>query len=564
MRQRLLLALLLAVCAPAWAETFYVRPVGGSYGAEDGTSYAAAFKGFADIAWATSDTAGSVDADDTLYVCGAHGDTKLSLTTAQGEGSSGQPITVDCRCGPQSDPATWTLTGGQTQGISLGAGVDYVTLIGCTVNGPTNGSGDPEASIATLDGVGIIMTDVTVSGNTVATGIRVRKCQTCTFTRPVSYNNLNHGLYIVGDAGRNATDITVTAPLTYGNGVVGVKVTGSTTAADVQRVTISDPVSYGNGDGLYVVKSTTVTIYGTTNGGCKSYSNLDNYGGGANGSGSGEGYGIGVQNTVGMTIYNCEIHDNYSDGIEVYGDESIASTSASIKQNLIYGHANYLIDDTGSNGIECRTGYSDCTITANILLNNTKGLRLGNDSSALSKATNNTIMGGTYSIRMVDSNEAGTNATTGWVIDNNILSGASTELLHTDVTASNSNTFANNDFVGSGTVATYNNTTYTASSISAVDATRINNVSPQFAGGCGVTSWSTDCKLSGASALRRAGACFLTGSCAYPDYRGRLGWTPPDVGAYQSTSGDEATARTAASARTAATSRTAATTRTAR
>jgi magnesium-transporting ATPase (P-type) len=35
----------------AHAETLYVRPVSGEYGAENGSTYESAFDGFADISW---------------------------------------------------------------------------------------------------------------------------------------------------------------------------------------------------------------------------------------------------------------------------------------------------------------------------------------------------------------------------------------------------------------------------------------------------------------------------------------------------------------------------------
>jgi len=50
------------------AETWYVRPAGGSYGSEDGTSYANAWDGLRAVEWGP----GGVEAGDTLYVCGVH------------------------------------------------------------------------------------------------------------------------------------------------------------------------------------------------------------------------------------------------------------------------------------------------------------------------------------------------------------------------------------------------------------------------------------------------------------------------------------------------------------
>ena len=45
---------------------YFVRPLGGSYGDENGLSYANAWDGFTNIDWTV------FDAGDTLYICGTH------------------------------------------------------------------------------------------------------------------------------------------------------------------------------------------------------------------------------------------------------------------------------------------------------------------------------------------------------------------------------------------------------------------------------------------------------------------------------------------------------------
>jgi len=111
--------------------TWYVRPVGGSYGAADGTSYATAFDGFLNVDW----TASGVSAGDTLYICGDH----RQAFTVGGSGTSGSEITI--RGDYASDPGTingsvikanasFTLTGGQTntyeQAHTLGASLSMM------------------------------------------------------------------------------------------------------------------------------------------------------------------------------------------------------------------------------------------------------------------------------------------------------------------------------------------------------------------------------------------------------------------------------------------------------
>lgn len=53
---------------PTLGANWYVRPAGGNYGAENGTSYANAWDGLLNVRWG----AGGVDAGDTLYICGTH------------------------------------------------------------------------------------------------------------------------------------------------------------------------------------------------------------------------------------------------------------------------------------------------------------------------------------------------------------------------------------------------------------------------------------------------------------------------------------------------------------
>lgn len=65
---------------------WYVRPAGGSYGAEDGTTYDTAWDGFSNIDW----TATGVQPGDTLYVCGTH----TELLSVGGSGIFGQVITI--------------------------------------------------------------------------------------------------------------------------------------------------------------------------------------------------------------------------------------------------------------------------------------------------------------------------------------------------------------------------------------------------------------------------------------------------------------------------------------
>jgi PKD repeat protein len=55
-------------CAPLLATDWYVRPAGGNYGLENGTSYDNAWDGLEKVVWGP----GGVQAGDNLYVCGFH------------------------------------------------------------------------------------------------------------------------------------------------------------------------------------------------------------------------------------------------------------------------------------------------------------------------------------------------------------------------------------------------------------------------------------------------------------------------------------------------------------
>lgn len=65
--RNLVFLLLVAFSLPTLAETWYVRPSsGGTYGSDDGTTYANAWNSMADVVWGVS----GVNSGDTLYVCG--------------------------------------------------------------------------------------------------------------------------------------------------------------------------------------------------------------------------------------------------------------------------------------------------------------------------------------------------------------------------------------------------------------------------------------------------------------------------------------------------------------
>src|SRR3990172_7184286 len=99
MNRQAIVLVTLSASLPLSAETFRARATAS--GAMDGTSYADAWAltGANSIVWASTDTAGAVDAGDTLYICDTHG---LGSTFSPGaSGESGSVIVIDFNC-PES------------------------------------------------------------------------------------------------------------------------------------------------------------------------------------------------------------------------------------------------------------------------------------------------------------------------------------------------------------------------------------------------------------------------------------------------------------------------------
>jgi len=89
------------------ATDYYVRPSGGSYGLEDGTSYANAWDGFTNISWSTVDSG-----DGKLFICGVNTET----LTVGASGEDGTPVhVVSCTTanGASADDAG-TISGAET------------------------------------------------------------------------------------------------------------------------------------------------------------------------------------------------------------------------------------------------------------------------------------------------------------------------------------------------------------------------------------------------------------------------------------------------------------------
>lgn len=128
---RILSILFLLLAVPALAANWYVRPNGGTYGAENGTNWVNAFDGFADIAW------GSVNAGDTIYV----GTGSYSGGTIGESGTTNNPITIRAAQDTHVGVATFTA--------NLNVYQDFIT-----VDGEYNGSRNFKFDGCSIDGYG--------------------------------------------------------------------------------------------------------------------------------------------------------------------------------------------------------------------------------------------------------------------------------------------------------------------------------------------------------------------------------------------------------------------------
>lgn len=160
------------------AATFYVRPAGGSYGSEDGSSYANAFDGFADINWA------ALAGNNTLFVAGTHFQ-QLSVG-ASGTDTNNRLYIKSCTIANGAS----TDNPGIINGVSAGTtgavdmhGRNYVTIDGLTI---TNTTG--------TEGHGILIT----AGTGTALGVTIRNCNI--------NGNSGDGIYVDGAASPRDVD----------------------------------------------------------------------------------------------------------------------------------------------------------------------------------------------------------------------------------------------------------------------------------------------------------------------------------------------------------------------
>ena len=152
MRIRIWLVLLiLLVPSWAWAETLYVRPAADCANSGDGSAYACAASGGAAGAWKSmsavvmnaADTAGQVDAGDTLKTCGsfvaADRDTANYHLFMTESGEAGNVITIDGDCSSDGGSSTSDWDGETSTLYGIGTHDEtYITVKNLVLHDFTN------------------------------------------------------------------------------------------------------------------------------------------------------------------------------------------------------------------------------------------------------------------------------------------------------------------------------------------------------------------------------------------------------------------------------------------
>jgi hypothetical protein len=522
MRIKLLILVLMLLPSLANAATYYVRPLGGSYGTEDGTSYANAFDGFADIS--------GLAAGDTLYVCGAHSE---AFTTPI-SGTSVAQMIVDGRC--PSDAGSLNIGGGARNIImNDGVGEDFWTFRYLTISGGTS-AGTALYCNGTTDCNGVVfeyntVTCTNASANTQA--IRVRSPKAVI----IQYNTLDGSS---GACGNGIILDTAAAPLTthinnyiehntvHGFGGIAIRINGvNQTDYNPGPNYVRYNTTYDNGDGIYHVNADQITnSYNISYG-----NNRTNY--------AGEGYGF-ASTWCDKGVWTDNIgNTNRTKAIEIYTDNlrllTSATSGATIRRNSFQHNPTEVIVFRATidvnNGSPGTPAWVGVVVADNIVVGGTNGIDIAD--GVVATVANNTIIDPLYESGILLEN--GANNVT--VINNLIkmTSGAALYGLWASNGSGTANVYKNNLFwVGAVTVnlAHINTTNYTAGTITGLDAGAV--VSNPLL----LSTYRTGAN----SPARRAGTAW--GGCS--DYRGRACYPDhPDIGAYQMSSGDQANTRSA-------------------
>lgn len=254
--------LLLVVPAIGQATTWYVRPASGEYSAEDGSNYANAFDGFADL----NGSYGSINAGDTIKVCGTFvaADAQSSPTYLfylNDSGSAGSPIIVDGDCSADGDLSRAVINAETSiQRVMQVADNTYLTIKNLELkNGTTRGFLGYNVGTVTADRYltldNLYVHDI--SGGTSPTGIDLRGRGNTVKNSEVE-NIGTDGIYSNG-AGLTLHDNTVTSPSIDDTAGDCYQLTGETAGFSSKR----DTCDHSNKLSKYCLISSGVTDSGS-------------------------------------------------------------------------------------------------------------------------------------------------------------------------------------------------------------------------------------------------------------------------------------------------------------
>ena len=214
-------------------------------------------------------------------------------------------------------------------------------------------------------------------------------------------------------------------------------------------------------------------------------------------------HGIAVGNVTGGAVYGNRINGGYVSII------AGINQGALITGNVSYGCYGKALYCKGS-GATTRPTFSNNTI----ILTNTYGAsRAGALGVAIQGATNNTDV----------------------LFQNNIVYALSDLYRYVEVDTSQAGTFVNNVYASAGPTGDANPWVYQSSNYANLAAWVAGHESDATATAPSFVS-TTDYRLSASSSLLRAGKVLNPANSK--DFRGRRVWSPPDMGAYQQSSGD--------------------------
>lgn len=298
--------------------TWYVRPIGAEYGAEDGTTYETAFDGFAGITWGV----GGVVAGDTLYVCGTHSEEMI----VGASGSSGSYITI--RGDYPTDPGIIddSVAGALTRALTTN-GEDYIYITALTVSNIDTGASDGHG-IYINQSTGCKVTNCTCAG-CYWDGVRVADSTDTIIQNNTITGNAVRGIIAFTSAGAD-TAIRRTQILNNtitGNGRWGISLDSNNTTQRNDAATgyvISNNTIHGNGGGI---------LLEDTGGAVISYNMIgDNL---LSGEGGESGEVFGINSSRNIYIERNEIQLTTDTSYVVYMDVTSGGISPSTNINLL-------------------------------------------------------------------------------------------------------------------------------------------------------------------------------------------------------------------------------------